>query len=379
MTMKTCPTCQTKYDEEVIRFCIKDGTPLVEEGKPEFKEMPSETPEDDDVGEQTIIRRNKPSTPLPPPVDSGTEKLESEAVEGNPGDESSPPRKENDSKRIVISTDEPAEQDQGVRAKAVATSSSGGNQSGKKSNAALVAFLSIFGTLVVLAGIVGIYWFLSSQGSTIDANANTNLNANADENLDSNFNADDLLDNLNLNTNSNENTNVNINANANTETPTPTPTKTPTPTPSPSPSPTANANTNANAGTNVSNQNTTPTPVKTPVFQPTPRVTPTPTKTPATNTNTNRPVNVGQINGRAVRLPTPNYSAAARQARASGRVTVRVLVDENGNVLSASALSGHPLLRRSAEQAARRSKFRPVTRNGQRVKSTGTIAYNFVN
>ena len=27
--MKYCPTCNTRYDEEILRFCMKDGTPLV--------------------------------------------------------------------------------------------------------------------------------------------------------------------------------------------------------------------------------------------------------------------------------------------------------------------------------------------------------------
>ena len=57
--MKFCPTCQTRYDEEIMRFCTKDGTPLVEE-TPNFIEMPSESlggaPADND-GEETVIRR----------------------------------------------------------------------------------------------------------------------------------------------------------------------------------------------------------------------------------------------------------------------------------------------------------------------------------
>jgi len=139
---------------------------------------------------------------------------------------------------------------------------------------------------------------------------------------------------------------------------------------------------NSNIGINNNTLSTpapTRTPTSTPSVTPTRTATPVRTPTPQSNTNTNSAINVGQINGRATRLLTPKYTRAARNVRASGRVIVRVLVDENGNVASARATSGHPLLRKSAETAALRSKFRPVIRNGRRVKSIGTVVYRFVN
>ena len=57
---------------------------------------------------------------------------------------------------------------------------------------------------------------------------------------------------------------------------------------------------------------------------------------------------------------------------------MQVLIDERGNVISASAVLGHPLLRQSAEQAASQSKFMPRMLSGQPVKYTGIIVYNFV-
>jgi protein TonB len=57
---------------------------------------------------------------------------------------------------------------------------------------------------------------------------------------------------------------------------------------------------------------------------------------------------------------------------------VQVTIDESGNVISASAVSGHPLLRASAVDAARASKFSPTMLSGQAVKVTGVIVYNFV-
>ena len=48
--MKYCPVCSERYDEDIIRFCTKDGTPLLDEAQPTFTAIPSETVEDDDFG-----------------------------------------------------------------------------------------------------------------------------------------------------------------------------------------------------------------------------------------------------------------------------------------------------------------------------------------
>lgn len=85
----------------------------------------------------------------------------------------------------------------------------------------------------------------------------------------------------------------------------------------------------------------------------------------------------GVLNGKAISLPQPPYPPAARAVKASGAVSVQVTVDEDGNVESASAMSGHPLLRAAAVQAARQAKFRPTLLSGQPVKVTGVVTYNF--
>lgn len=90
------------------------------------------------------------------------------------------------------------------------------------------------------------------------------------------------------------------------------------------------------------------------------------------------PISGGVLNGKATRLVQPAYPAIARAAHASGQVRVQVLVDENGNVVSATPVSGHPLLQGSAAAAARQSKFSPTMLSGQPVKVTGVIIYNFV-
>ena len=59
-------------------------------------------------------------------------------------------------------------------------------------------------------------------------------------------------------------------------------------------------------------------------------------------------------------------------------VVVWVSVDETGKVISASAVSGHPLLRATALQAARLAEFSPTMLNGKAIRITGLIVYNFL-
>ncbi len=90
------------------------------------------------------------------------------------------------------------------------------------------------------------------------------------------------------------------------------------------------------------------------------------------------PISGGVLNGKAISLPKPAYPPIAKAAHASGTVVVQVLIDENGNVVSAHAVSGHPLLQGAAVGAARQAKFSPTKLSGQPVKVTGVIQYNFV-
>jgi TonB family protein len=92
----------------------------------------------------------------------------------------------------------------------------------------------------------------------------------------------------------------------------------------------------------------------------------------------NQNITGGVLNGRALNLPTPPYSPLARAAHASGEVQVQVLIDELGNVISAHAISGHPLLQAACVQAARQAKFSPTMLEGEPVRVTGVIKYNFV-
>ena len=85
----------------------------------------------------------------------------------------------------------------------------------------------------------------------------------------------------------------------------------------------------------------------------------------------------GVLNGKAISLPQPAYPPIAKQAGASGTVVIQVLVDEKGNVVTARAVSGHPLLQSAAIAAARQAKFSPTRLSGKPVKVSGVLRYEF--
>ena len=64
-----------------------------------------------------------------------------------------------------------------------------------------------------------------------------------------------------------------------------------------------------------------------------------------------KPISGGVLNGTAVSLPSPGYPDTARKMRASGMVTVDVVIDEEGKVISAKASAGPTILREAAVTA----------------------------
>jgi TonB family protein len=86
----------------------------------------------------------------------------------------------------------------------------------------------------------------------------------------------------------------------------------------------------------------------------------------------------GAVKNKAIYLAKPVYSSEAREAGAEGKVTVEIMIDEEGNVIAANSVSSHSLLKASSEDAARRTKFRILRDGGgQAVKSSGVLTYNF--
>ncbi len=90
------------------------------------------------------------------------------------------------------------------------------------------------------------------------------------------------------------------------------------------------------------------------------------------------PVNLGELLSRAVDLVKPEYTAEAREAGITGEVKLALELDEDGRVTSVKPLStlSHGLGERAIE-AARRSTFKPATRNFKPARGMGIITYNF--
>jgi protein TonB len=136
---------------------------------------------------------------------------------------------------------------------------------------------------------------------------------------------------------------------------------------------------NAPTGVNYAN-NTSPRAVVVPVSavdDPQPPTTPTPPPAPVRSRDRIR-VSSSVISSKIVSKPAPAYPSLAKQARVQGLVTVEILVDEQGRVVSAQATNGHPLLRMAAQQSAYQARFTPTSISGQPVKVAGVITYNFV-
>ncbi len=85
------------------------------------------------------------------------------------------------------------------------------------------------------------------------------------------------------------------------------------------------------------------------------------------------PISGGMLNGKAIYLPMPE----APPGDAGGVVLVAVLVDEQGSVIEARAVSGPAHLHTAAVSAARLARFSPTLLMGEPVKVSGTLSYSF--
>jgi TonB family protein len=89
------------------------------------------------------------------------------------------------------------------------------------------------------------------------------------------------------------------------------------------------------------------------------------------------PGNTKLKTGELISKPQPAYPAIAKAARATGGVVVQLIVDKEGKVIAAQAISGHPLLQAAAVKAARETLFTPTLLDGKPVMVSGVITYNF--
>jgi TonB family protein len=91
----------------------------------------------------------------------------------------------------------------------------------------------------------------------------------------------------------------------------------------------------------------------------------------------NSPVAVGSLAGKARSRVSPTYPPLARTARITGSVTVFLVVSEKGEVESIMRAEGPQQLQPAAIEAARRWKFNQTVIDGQPVRVTGYLNFNF--
>jgi TonB family protein len=85
----------------------------------------------------------------------------------------------------------------------------------------------------------------------------------------------------------------------------------------------------------------------------------------------------GVIRGNCTYQVKPTYPSIARVAKVEGEVVIEITIDEEGNVMSAKVVSGHPLLQQAALSAARQWKFKPTLLNRNPVKVSGKLTFRF--
>lgn len=106
----------------------------------------------------------------------------------------------------------------------------------------------------------------------------------------------------------------------------------------------------------------------------------TATQTVAANSNVAKntaPLAVGSLLEYATNKSNPVYPPTAKTLRMTGVVRVELVIDEKGQVAEVQNTSGPTLLQRAATDAIRKWKFKPFIRDGEPVKATGFVSFNF--
>ncbi len=326
--MKICPQCRAQFEDD-MNFCLQDGTPLA--SADQFFNPPENS------GEKTL---NLPPTPNLPPTIAPTQGFYPPITQPTNQPLSNQPTVELKSQVTVFPKIETSP--------AVLGSLTADLENSKSRSNLTVA--AVAGILVLLGtAIGGVMWLSQGEKNADTALANTK---NQNSAAPANRNSDSGFSNGSTSTSVDNQSEPGFRSDSNNP---------------------KLANTTKPAATKEIEDKPTPKPTVSEEKEPPPEKTLTATPKPVPKT-----ISAGVVNGKATNLVKPSYPPAARAVRASGAVNVQVMIDESGNVISASAVSGHPLLRASAVSAARSSKFSPTILSGQAVKVTGVIVYNFV-
>ena len=86
----------------------------------------------------------------------------------------------------------------------------------------------------------------------------------------------------------------------------------------------------------------------------------------------------GLLQTKTIDKLSPAYPHYGKVAGVSGKVSVKVEIDEDGRVTKAKAVTGYGMLPEAAEKDALNTRFPPTRLSGQPVRVAGEILYNFV-
>lgn len=90
-----------------------------------------------------------------------------------------------------------------------------------------------------------------------------------------------------------------------------------------------------------------------------------------------RPATIGMMAGHVIYSPAPLYPEEASKNGVQGEVTVRAVVNEEGNVTDARVISGPEPLRGAALEAVQHWRFEPYKENGKRIAMATTAIVDF--
>ncbi len=88
-------------------------------------------------------------------------------------------------------------------------------------------------------------------------------------------------------------------------------------------------------------------------------------------------ISQGLLEGSVIKRRMPAYPISARNMNAYGKVEVRIVISEEGLVIEAAAISGHPALRTAAVDAAREWVYKPTTLFGVPIKVETVLTFTF--
>jgi TonB family protein len=102
-------------------------------------------------------------------------------------------------------------------------------------------------------------------------------------------------------------------------------------------------------------------------------------KPPSPPATPKQPQKISQrlLEGIVIKKRMPPYPAMARSMNAYGSVEVRIIISEAGEVIEATAISGHPALRTAAVDAARQWVYKPTTLDSVPIKVETVLTFTF--